>query len=333
MHRDFYTEPHTKASPPPDSNIAAAARFLALLDPAAERFEFRTFDDNVDRYDANLTKTFHGPLDQHANTLRRLNRCGAGVFVTINETDGKGRAAENIVRVRAVFVDLDGAPLEPVMSGRCPPHIVVESSPERWHAYWLVKGMALEDFAPVQRALIRRFDSDPKVHDLPRVMRLPGFVHAKVKDGIAGEPFVSRIIRTTDGPAYPASYFDRIPTEIHTPGEQHDVTPMDEWKAAAALEVIPNDDLDWGDWNRVGMATWRSTGASHYGFEAFDRWSAKSTKYNPARTLKIWRGYNRSPPHSLGLGTLIMLADQADPEWRERFEAEVLAMMIGCGHD
>jgi hypothetical protein len=43
-----------------------------------------------------------------------LNREGAGVFVTVNETDLKGRTAKNITSVRAVFVDLDGAPLEPV---------------------------------------------------------------------------------------------------------------------------------------------------------------------------------------------------------------------------
>jgi hypothetical protein len=264
--------------------------------------------------------------------LKQLNQDGAGVFVTINETDGKGRKAKNIVRIRAVFVDLDGAPLAPVMSGRCLPHIIVESSPQRWHAYWLVQGMALEDFTPIQWAAIRRYNADPIIHDLPRVMRLPGFVHAKVKNGVKSEPFVSGIIHTRDGPAYPATTFDRVPTEIHTPGA-HAVTPLDEWRAAAALEVIPNRDLDWGDWNRVGMATWRSTGGSHYGYEAFEYWSMKSLKYNPRRTLKVWKGYSRSPPHSLGLGTLIMLADEADPGWRERFQAEVLATVNGGGHD
>jgi hypothetical protein len=314
------------------TNLAGADRFLRLLDLTTNVFEFRTFDDNIDRYDPDLTKTFRGSLARHAGTLQRLNERGAGVFVTVNETDGKGRTAEHIIRVRTVFVDLDGVPLAPVMSGYSPPHIIVETSPERWHCYWRVDGMALGDFTPVQLALIRRFNSDPIIHDLPRVMRLPGFVHAKVKNGIASEPFVSRIIHATDGPAYPASHFDKLPTEIHTPGQQYDVTPLDEWKAAAALEVIPNVDLDWGDWNRVGMATWRSTGGSHYGYEAFDRWSAKSTlKYNPARTLKIWKGYHRSPPHSIGCGTLVMLAGQADPGWRERFDAEVLAVMSGCG--
>jgi hypothetical protein len=38
----------------------------------------------------------------------RLNAGGAGVYVTVNQTNGKGRKATDIVRVRALFVDLDG---------------------------------------------------------------------------------------------------------------------------------------------------------------------------------------------------------------------------------
>src|SRR5208337_3895469 len=43
--------------------------------------------------------------------LARLSARGAGVFVTVNRTDLKGRRKENIVAVRALFVDLDGAPI------------------------------------------------------------------------------------------------------------------------------------------------------------------------------------------------------------------------------
>jgi putative DNA primase/helicase len=76
-----------------DALPADAVKFLKRLDPTATRFEFRTFDDNKDRGDQNLTRTFSGTLTQHFVKLKRLNDKGAGVFVTINETDGKGRAA------------------------------------------------------------------------------------------------------------------------------------------------------------------------------------------------------------------------------------------------
>ena len=152
---DSATRPNTTAAP--SINLADAARFLKLLDPNAAAFEFRTFDDDKDRKDENLTRTFFGALAQHTVELQRLNDKGAGVFVTINETNGIGRKAKHIIRVRAVFIDLDGAPLPPVMAIRSKPHIVVETSPGKFHCYWLVEGMPLDDFNNVQKALIELF--------------------------------------------------------------------------------------------------------------------------------------------------------------------------------
>lgn len=61
-----------------------------------------------------LIHILHGSFDQHAGTLRTVNSNPAGIFVTLNETDGQGRKAANIKSVRAVFADLDGADLEPL---------------------------------------------------------------------------------------------------------------------------------------------------------------------------------------------------------------------------
>ncbi len=81
--------------------------------------------------------------------------------------------------IRTVFVDLDGSPLEPVLKGPLHPHLVIESSPGRYHAYWIIKGLSLEDFTPIQKLLAERFNGDTKVCDLSRIMRLPGFYHHK----------------------------------------------------------------------------------------------------------------------------------------------------------
>jgi putative DNA primase/helicase len=166
-------------------NHGEAARFLAALDPADQRFTFQTFDDNKARGDKQLAQIRHGTLDRHWPELVRLNNGGAGVFVTINETDGRGRKASNIVRARSLFLDLDGAALDPVATCSAPPHIITESSPGRWHCYWIVSGLPLDAFTPMQKALAVRFGGDTGVHDLPRVLRLPGFVHRK------GAPFLS----------------------------------------------------------------------------------------------------------------------------------------------
>ncbi len=168
-------------------DIKMAQCFLDLLG-LNESFTFQTFDDDSSRKKNQLVSVRHGTLDQHIETLMLINRDGGGVFVTVNETDGNGRTSANIIRVRANFVDLDGAPLEPVMMHNIPPSIIVESSPSRWHAYWVTDNCELGDFKPAQQRLASQFSGDSKVCDLPRVMRLPGFLHQK------GDPFMTKII-------------------------------------------------------------------------------------------------------------------------------------------
>lgn len=169
-----------------------AVRFLAAL-TAGGQTTFQTFDDRASK-SKHRARILHGPLQMHAARLHALNRRGAGVFVLVNQGDGLGRKAENVVAARALFVDLDGAPLEPVMAAPIAPHIVVETSPGKWHAYWLVDGIPLESFSHLQVQLAKKFNADASVKDLPRVMRLPGFLHNK------GAPCRTRLVSVREGP-------------------------------------------------------------------------------------------------------------------------------------
>ena len=161
--------------------------FLTALDPSGDRFTFRTFDDNWDRWDGDLNRILHGTLAQRWDELLALNERGAAICVTVNVTDLKGGAISNIIGIRAVFTDLDGAPLEPVLNCPTQPHIITETSPQRWHAYWRVANGELNEFSNLQKALIAHFDGDKNIHDLQRILRVPGFIHRK------GTPFFSRI--------------------------------------------------------------------------------------------------------------------------------------------
>ncbi len=173
----------------PNPNITQ--QFLqAMALSKDERITFQTFDDSEEKR-SSLARIIHGTFYHCAQRLISLNKRGAGVFWTVNRTDLRGRKAQNIVAVRALFVDLDGAPLEPVQNCAEPPDVIVESSPGRYHCYWLVSDCPLEDFGPVQKGLIKKFNADPACFDLPRVMRLPGFVHQKK------EPFRSVCIHVT----------------------------------------------------------------------------------------------------------------------------------------
>ena len=126
-----------------------------------------------------LSKQHYATYADIKDKLAKWNNWGIGVFVTINETDGRGRRVENITKVKALFADLDGSPLEPILKAKPEPHMIIESSKNKYHAYWLVDDCSLEEFSMYQKAIARKFNSDPKVCDLPRVMRLPGFYHCK----------------------------------------------------------------------------------------------------------------------------------------------------------
>ena len=114
-------------------DLSEAARFLSLLDEGATEFTFQTVDDNADRKDPKLTRILHGTLAEHAETLTRLNNLGAGIYVMVQQGDGRGRRNENVTRIRATFQEDDGEgkplPLEP--------HIVNQSSPGKHHRYLL----------------------------------------------------------------------------------------------------------------------------------------------------------------------------------------------------
>lgn len=169
----------------PDLTMADA--FLSTLDPNGS-FTFQTIDDDKTRKSRSLSRIFHGTLEEHAATFCELQQQGAGVFVMVNKGDGQGRSAHDVIRVRAHFIDLDGAPIEPVLQAALQPHILVESSPGKWHAYWLTTDCPLDEFKPRQQSLAHRFGGDTAVCDLPRVMRLPGFWHLK------GVPFITRLV-------------------------------------------------------------------------------------------------------------------------------------------
>lgn len=160
---------------------------------------FQTFADNRER--SIKAQVLHGRYREYASKLHAANEKGAGVFMMVNAGDGKGRTKANVNGIRALFVDLDGSPLEPVTQAPLQPHITVETSPERFHAYWLVDGIDLNEFTPLQRTLAERFNGDPTVSDLPRVMRVPGFFHRKET------PFLTRLLAVNDAKHYQRGEF------------------------------------------------------------------------------------------------------------------------------
>lgn len=170
-------------------DLGQGQRFLTILDEAADVFCFRTISKRK------RARNYTGTFEELAPALQLANLAGDGVYAVVNEG---GHERETIKRVRAVFADLDGAPLEPVNSCGMEPHMIIETSPGKWHAYWLVDGLPLDEFTRVQHAIAAAFASDEKICDLPRIMRVPGFNHTK------GDPYPVRIIHESGAVPYTA---------------------------------------------------------------------------------------------------------------------------------
>jgi hypothetical protein len=169
------------------TNISQQARFLRMLDRNATAFTFQTFADR-EGLKGGLARILHD--DQQ---LQQLNAAGAGIYVTVNETDLRGRKIENIRRVRCVFQEDDQG-----YSGQFPldPSLTVESSPGRFHRYWLIADEwpadddGRRDFRGVIERMIADYASDPGAKDISRVLRLPGFLNHK-----HAEPHLVRIVK------------------------------------------------------------------------------------------------------------------------------------------
>ena len=196
-----------------ESNDASV--FFSLLNAPNRDYDWRAIGPG------GIT-SFRGSLEDHRKKLNALNKAGYDIFVTINETDGKDIKGANITRVRALFADFDGSPLSNLDRISLKPSFTVNTSPDRYHAYWLIDDCPLDQFKMMQQKLAYILESDPAVCDLGRIMRVPGFYHLK------GDPFMV----TIDCPERAKRYsFSEVKKAISS------LTPINEVTARHSLKI------------------------------------------------------------------------------------------------
>jgi len=182
------------------SDLGAARRHLELIagepDPAVT---WQVFDDT--RTNPSRARGFHGRLDAVLPRLAEAQRNGCGVYVAVNQTDGQARRKENMIVARALFLDLDAAPLPD--SWPLKPDLVIHSSShkgvDKYQCWWLIR--PTDDWDTWQRmqlALADRYDGDRKCALITQVGRCAGFFHLKRPK----RPWQVRIIQdnAADGP-------------------------------------------------------------------------------------------------------------------------------------
>lgn len=115
-------------------------------------------------------------------------------------------------------------------------------------------------------------------------------------------------------------------------GEGKSAPPADQrGLVESAMQHLPNDDIHYDDWVRVGIALKRSLPADPgLAQQIFHDWSAKASKYDPEVTERAWSSFSDdSRERTVGAGTIYKLAGDAGwtpprPLPEEEFEEPVV---------
>lgn len=154
-------------------DVAAAENFTLAVTGSVDTVLCFQLADDTGRHRKELARKYTGTVRGMAQALEQWNNAGCAVWVQINAGH---RGVRNVTGIRAYFIDDDGKGSFPPVP-RLPPSIIVQSSggERNRHYYWLAKpNEPLERFTPTQKQLIATYDTDKSIHNLDRVMRLPG---------------------------------------------------------------------------------------------------------------------------------------------------------------
>lgn len=189
------------------------------------------------------------------------------------------------------------------------PSILVDSG-GGLHAYYLLKTpLTFNTMEERDRAISRNRDfiamveknagiysgAVDAVHDLPRVLRVPGTYN--IKRGWQNAPLCKVV---SVGSPYTIEELDKliIPREKKTSKEQKILTPVkstfqnepsDIERACAMLEKLPCAALDYNEWCEVGMAL-KNNGNT---CDDWTNWSRLDDRFKDGECESKWKGFNR----------------------------------------
>jgi hypothetical protein len=213
--------------------------------------------------------------------------------------DGNGRELANVQYIRAHVVDLDdaltsAASYQRAIASHPQPHFAVQSSPNRYHLYWLVEPYTGNDFYTLQqRKLAQTYDGDKSIIDATRVLRVPGFLHQKA------EPFLTTCWGVHHGARWSAQQISdslaHVNLLVHMSqraplGEPEMQAPSFEW-LSFALNLLDPNELDRQEWLSISaafkQAGWKLADESTLNAE-WQKWCARYINNDVGENAKLW---------------------------------------------
>lgn len=112
-----------------------------------------------------------------------------------------------------------------------------------------------------------------------------------------------------------------------------DLPPLLDMAAIKVALAVIDPDIERKDWIAIGCALYKHLGHDE-GFAIWDEWSSEGSKYRQRRMNSEWRSIAAKDGYDYNIGTLIYLANKADPQWRSRIESEEAASVeeVADGH-
>lgn len=276
---------------------AAQAYVMALAGDTEAVFEWRAIHDQNKEVPA---IPMRGTLAQVWNALCAWNNEGYGIFATPAAMDGVGRELANVAHIRAHYVDLDEADALQQYERACAtvpaPTFAVQSSPNKFHVYWVVNPYVGNDyFTLLQRKLRQVFNGDKVVVDATRVMRVPGFYHRKGEPQLTtcwalpgyGSPIAVETLEATFGTV---NVIDGGIGVRHELGDPELAAPSLEW-LSRALDLVDPNTLDRGEWiaitSAIKQAGWSLVDPETL-FGIWSNWCARYEHNDIGENLKQW---------------------------------------------
>lgn len=306
---------------PSDAALQAATLFAIVTGQEDPIMDFRAIperDDAKTRVAAWRKKpieerkplrfNFRGRLSQLLPTLKIKNEAGWGIYFVANQTDGEGRKRANMTAARIVALDLDGSPLP--KKWKLPPHIVIETSPERYQCFWAIEETA--DFVKhreIMKRIALQYGGDISVSDITRVFRVPGFLHQKA------DPFQSCIVKHRDAEfdRHELSHFEflnPLPPRKERPELKREFGSVSCAVAKEYFDHLPASEFSKGrynDWVRVGMAMHFATAGE--AAEEWVEWCASDPIFcnslDQDTASSTWDGFELDKEDPVTVGTLI----------------------------
>ena len=306
----------------PKIDTTEIKRYMRLLDPDADEIMVQYYEE---------PKGSNGYQGHRPHYISRLNslhdqqehRCGIAAMVNVSP---EGRKYSDDMTIRAVYCEADdGLPEGGFSAFPLEPSMIVESSPGKYHMYWIVDReqgeLSVADFRQIIHTMIAEYGSDPGAKDPTRVLRLPGTWHQKDPDN----PHLVRIIEASEERYSPKELKAAFPpvegyqVKPQKAKRQTDQSAYDNTLAAVAppwgetlnaLASISADERD--DWVKVGMALRSTYGDTDKARAVFHGWSATSIKYERKDADNKWQSFSDPGERGDGveIGTLFHLAKE-----------------------